>query len=52
METASGLAKPCVACCLNVMTFEQLRVLRRIGYLSPAAMQRIEDCMKTVLEIP
>src|SRR5947209_12514826 len=41
VETASGLSKVCVASCLNVTTFEQLRVLRTIGALSDAAMRQI-----------
>src|SRR6516225_9452043 len=38
VETASGLSKVCVASCSNLLTFEQLRVLRTIGSLSAAAM--------------
>jgi|SRR6516164_5349644 mRNA-degrading endonuclease toxin of MazEF toxin-antitoxin module len=51
-ETASGLSKVCVASCTNIMTFEQARVLRRVGCLSDAAMRQIEACLKAVLEIP
>jgi mRNA-degrading endonuclease toxin of MazEF toxin-antitoxin module len=51
IESASGLSKVCVASCVNVMTFEQVRVLRTVGYLSDAALQQIETCLKTVLEI-
>src|SRR5437588_8463261 len=51
-ETASGLSKVCVASCVNVLTFEQARVLRGIGYLSDAAMRQIEACLKVVLEVP
>jgi mRNA interferase MazF len=51
VEPGSGLQKVCVASCLNVTTFEQARVLRRIGYLSDAAMQQIEVCLKTVMDI-
>ena len=52
VETHSGLSKVCVASCSNIMTFEQLRVLRTIGFLSTAAMQQIEDCLKKVMAIP
>ena len=52
VETASGLSKVCVASCINVMTFDQLLVLRTIGYLSAAATQQIADCLRTVLELP
>jgi mRNA interferase MazF len=52
VETNSGLSKVCVASCINVTTFDQALVLRPIGFLSDAAMQQIEACLKTVLEIP
>lgn len=52
VETASGLTMLCVASCMNVNTFEQLRVLRTIGVLSDAAMRQIEACLKKVLEMP
>ncbi len=52
VETASGLSKACVASCLNVLTFEQARVLRRVGSLSDAALRQIEAGLKVVLEIP
>ena len=51
VETNSGLSRPCVASCANVTTFDQGLVRRRIGYLSDAAMQQIEACLKTVLEL-
>ena len=51
VEAASGLSKVCVASCMNVMTFEQGRVLRTVGFLSDAAMQQIEACLKVVLQI-
>ena len=52
VETASGLSKVCVASCMNITTFDQLCVLRTIGFLSNAAMQQIGDCLKKVLDIP
>ena len=52
VETGSGLSKVSVASCLNITTFEQLRVLRTIGSLSNAAMRQIEACLKAVLAIP
>jgi mRNA-degrading endonuclease toxin of MazEF toxin-antitoxin module len=52
VETASGLSKICVASCINIMTFEQARVLRTVGCLSDAAIQQIEACLKAVLQIP
>ncbi len=52
VETASGLSKVCVASCINVITFDQMLVLRTIGYLSAAAMRQIGDSLKKVLELP
>ena len=52
VETNSGLSKPCVASCINVMTVEQIQTLRTIGFLSTATMQRIEASLKTTLAIP
>jgi mRNA interferase MazF len=52
VETNSGLSKVCVASCMNISTFDQLLVLRTIGFLSDAALQKIEACLKVVLEIP
>ncbi|MBI2807920.1 MAG: type II toxin-antitoxin system PemK/MazF family toxin [Planctomycetes bacterium] len=48
-EFGSGLSKICVASCMNITTFEQA-LLRRIGYLSDAAMQQIEECLKLVMD--
>ncbi len=52
VETASGLSKVCIASCINVITFDQMLVLRTIEYLSNAAMRQIGDCLKKVLELP
>ena len=52
VETASGLAKVCVASCPNIMTFDQVQVLRTVGSLSAAAMQQIGECLKRVLGLP
>ena len=52
IETGSGLSRVCVVSCLNTVTFDQLKVLRLVGYLSDPIMRQIENCLKTVLEIP
>ncbi len=52
VETGSGLNRVCVVSCLNVVTFDQVQVLRTVGYLSGPIMRQIENCLKTVLEIP
>jgi mRNA interferase MazF len=51
VETASGLSKRCVASCVNITTYDQALVRRTVGYLSDAAMQQIEACLKIVLNI-
>jgi mRNA-degrading endonuclease toxin of MazEF toxin-antitoxin module len=43
IETGSGLSKPCVVSCPNIMTMDQALILRVIGYLSDATMQKVED---------
>jgi mRNA-degrading endonuclease toxin of MazEF toxin-antitoxin module len=50
-ETDSGLSRLCVASCINVATFDQALVLRTIGFLSDAAMLKIEECLRVVTEI-
>ncbi len=52
IETDSGLSKPCVASCVDLRTFDQYLIIRTIGFLSPAAIQRIEAALKTTLGIP
>jgi mRNA interferase MazF len=52
VETTSGLSKVCVASCINILTFEQVRVLRTVGRLSDAAMREIEASLNLVLGIP
>ena len=51
VETASGLTKVCYASCSNVLTLDQSLVVGTVGVLSDAVLQRIEVCLKTVLEI-
>jgi mRNA interferase MazF len=52
VETASGLRKVCVASCTNILTIDQDRLMKTIGYISDAALQQISDCLKTVLDLP
>lgn len=52
VETISGLSKVCYASCKDLLTRDQTLVLRTIGVLSDSAMQQIEKCLKSVLEIP
>lgn len=51
VEVNARLSKVCVASCMNILTFEQARIVRTIGFLSSTAMQEIENCLKIVLKI-
>ena len=51
-ETASGLSRVCVVACTNFLTIDQALIQRTVGYLTPATMQQIEDCLKKVLSMP
>jgi mRNA-degrading endonuclease toxin of MazEF toxin-antitoxin module len=51
-ETASGLLHVSVASCTNLLTADPGVIDQTIGYLSDAAMQQINDCLKKVLELP
>jgi mRNA interferase MazF len=52
VEATSGLKQLSYAVCNNLMTLDQSLVARQMGTLSAAAMQQIEHCLKTALELP
>jgi mRNA interferase MazF len=52
VETTSGLSKVCYACCYAILTRDQAVVGSVVGPLSLNAMQEIEKCLKSVLELP
>jgi mRNA interferase MazF len=51
-ETISGLLHISFASCMNLLTADPGTIYRKIGCLSDAAMQQINDCLKKVLELP
>lgn len=51
-ETTSGLLKVSYASCKDLLTRDQALIHHTLGYLSDAAMQQIEDCLKQVLGLP
>jgi|SRR6516162_11534774 mRNA interferase MazF len=51
-ETGSGLLKRCFASCKDLLTRDQALVHHTLGVLSDAAMRKIENCLRIVLEIP
>jgi len=48
----SGLMLPSVVKCENIYTFNNRRILRVIGQLSPGTLQRVNDCLKASLDLP
>jgi mRNA-degrading endonuclease toxin of MazEF toxin-antitoxin module len=51
VETASGLSKRCYASCKDILTRDRALILGTVGFLSDLTMQRIDACLKTVLEL-
>jgi len=51
-ETISGLLKTSYASCINLLTRDQALIHHTLGALSDAAMRQIEDCLKSVLQLP
>jgi mRNA interferase MazF len=49
---ASGLAFPSAVKCENLATIPQIDIIDIVGHLSPALMQRLNDCLKAALELP
>src|SRR5262245_43073125 len=52
VELNSGLRYRSVASCTNLLTIDQGLIVQTIGHLSAAAIQRINDCIKTALGLP
>jgi mRNA interferase MazF len=48
---ASGLHTASAVTCNNLFTVHEQRILRTIGWLPSAAMQRIDACLKAALDI-
>jgi mRNA-degrading endonuclease toxin of MazEF toxin-antitoxin module len=51
VETSSGLSKLCYAACKDILTRDEMLILRTVGVLSDAVMLQIDACLKTVLEL-
>jgi hypothetical protein len=51
-EPNSGLRYRSAASATNLLTIEQALIRQTIGRLSPATMQRINDCIKRALGLP
>jgi len=48
-ELASGLKKKCVAACSDILTIDKTLIHGRIGVISDATMQVIDECLKSAL---
>jgi mRNA-degrading endonuclease toxin of MazEF toxin-antitoxin module len=51
VESRAGLSKRCYAACTCLLTRDEAVLGRVVGSLSPAAMTRIDACLKAVLAI-
>jgi mRNA interferase MazF len=49
---ASGLRQDSVVSCVNLATISETLVAKRIGWLSPALMARVNDCLRAALGMP
>ncbi len=48
----SGLRQDSVVNCVNLLTLDKARILRKLGSLPSALMQRVNTCLKAALELP
>ncbi len=50
--SATGLRQNSMIQCENLLTYDQSLVITKIGHLSAPLMQRVNDCLKAVLDVP
>jgi mRNA interferase MazF len=48
---AAGVLHPSAITCENLLTVEQQLIFRKIGSLSAAAMQQVDNCLKVALQL-
>lgn len=48
----SGLRQDSVVNCVNLLTLDKGKILRKLGILPDALMQQVNDRLKTALELP
>ena len=48
----TGLHRDSVVNCLNLFTIEKVKVLRKLGSLSPSLMRQVNGCLRAALELP
>ncbi len=49
---ATGLVQDSVVTCLHLVTMSEDRIGKVIGKLSPALLQKLNDCLKAALGLP
>jgi mRNA interferase MazF len=49
---ATGLRQDSVISCINIATIENALVAKKIGQLSAALLQKLNDCLKAAPELP
>ena len=48
----SGLRQDSVVNCVNLLTLDKEKILRKLGSLPDALMQQVNNCLKAALELP
>ena len=48
----SGLRQNSVVNCVNLLTLDKDKVLRKLGSLPDVLMQQVNNCLKAALELP
>jgi mRNA interferase MazF len=48
----SGLRQDSVVNCVNLLTLDKGRILRKLGRFPDSLMQKVNTCLKTALELP
>jgi len=48
----SGLRQDSVVNCVNLLTLDKEKILRKLGSLPGSLMQKINNCLKAALELP
>jgi mRNA interferase MazF len=47
----SGLRQNSVINCVNLLTISKDKILRKLGHLPNSTLQKVNDCLKTALEL-
>jgi mRNA interferase MazF len=48
----SGLRQDSVVNCVNLLTIDQARILRKLGRLPDTLIQKVNNCLKAAMELP